>query len=95
MAAAPSSAPSAPPRHSTPCTRPSANCRTTISRTPSRISATAAPREPAARTSANACPPARATSSRVMSGAIVGSPRMPESITSDVARAAPSSRSRT
>ena len=84
MAAAPSSAPSAPPRHSTPCTRPSANWRTTTSRTPSRISATAAPREPAPRTSANACPPARATSSRVTSGAIVGPPRMPESITTDV-----------
>ena len=35
IAAAPSSAPSAPPRHSTPCTRPSANRRTTSARTPS------------------------------------------------------------
>ena len=54
IAAAPSSAPSAPPRQSTPWTRPSANRRTTTSRTPSRISATAAPREPAARTSSSA-----------------------------------------
>ena len=49
MAAAPSSAPSAPPRHSTPCTRPSAYSRSTTARTPSSISCTAAPREPASR----------------------------------------------
>ena len=53
MAAAPSSAPSAPPRHSTPCTRPAPYSRRTTARTPSSISWTAAPRDPAARTASS------------------------------------------
>ena len=77
IAVAPSSAPSAPPRQSTPCDRgPSANRRTTISRTPSRISATAAPREPAARTSSSVVPAgARRPRARVTSAAM---PRLAE-----------------
>ncbi len=94
MAAAPSRAPSAPPRHSTPRMRPSANSRTQVARTPPAISSTAAPREPARRTSASAWPPARATSSRVTSAAHAGSPRIPESITTGSVPSA-SSRSRT
>ena len=94
IAAAPSSAPSAPPRHRTPCTRPSANSRTTSARTPSCISATAAPREPAPRISASVWSPAAATSSCVKSGAQPGSPRIPESITTTSTRNA-CSRSRT
>ena len=81
MAAAPSRAPSAPPRHSTPRMRPSANSRRQVARTPSAISSTAAPRDPARRTSSRSCPPARATSSRLTSAGQPGSPRMPESIT--------------
>src|SRR5918999_2195263 len=81
IAAAPSSAPSAPPRHSTPRMRPSAYSRRHVARTPSCISSTAAPRDPARRTSSRSCPPARATSARPTSAAQPGSPRIPESIT--------------
>ena len=81
MAAAPSRAPSAPPRHSTPRMRPSAKSRTHVSRTPTAISSTAAPRDPAARTSSRSWPPARATSSLLTSAGQPGSPRIPESIT--------------
>ena len=92
MAAAPSSAPSAPPRHSTPCTRPAPYSRRTTARTPSSMSWTAAPRDPAARIASSSCPPARATSARVTSGSHPsGSPRMPESTTSG---RTPSARSR-
>ncbi len=94
IAAAPISAPSAPPRHSTPWMRPRENNWAASARTPSCISATAAPREPAWRTASSVWPPAAATSSWEMSAAQCGSPRMPESMTMTSTRRA-ISRSRT
>ena len=82
IAAAPRRAPSAPPRHSAPSTRRSAQRPSSTARTPSCICSTAAPREPAARTASSSYPPARATSARGTSASQpTASPRMPESIT--------------
>ena len=82
IAPAPISPPSAPPRHSAPSSRPSANSRRQTARTPASIRSTAAPREPAPRTPSSASPAAAATSACGMSGSIPdGSPRMPVSMT--------------
>ena len=92
IAPAPISPPSAPPRQSAPCRRPSRYRPRQIALTPASMRSTAAPRDPAARTSSSASPAADATSACETSGVMPeGSPRMPVSIT--IGRA-PSARSR-
>ena len=65
--------PPEPPSPRTPSSRPSACSRRTISAAPRAITATAAPRSPAAASSFTSAPAARATSSRVTSASSVGS----------------------
>src|SRR4051812_10620328 len=79
MAWVTSAEPPEPPSPPTASSRPSAYRRFTISAAPRAIVSTAAPRSPAAASTAGSAPTAAPTSARAISGATSGSPTIPAS----------------